>query len=270
MKVSYGINTWACTCLYASLVPTARLTLWYHFSSLSLNIHEPWLMIGDFNEIISTGDVRGCNFHSNRVDAMLRMMENCNMVDLPTSGGKFTWHSNCRGHRQVAKKIDCGIANVSWRLHFLKSYNELLCSSRSDHNPLLLRFGAIPQVHGTWPFRFEAAWITHPNYLQIVQKLGVKTQVELLLGTTCPTQNKKNKNSHIEELTIIPLFFFKKSCKSLSFPLAHVFGSHLPSSSLLRSKELKQSFFSPLSRESPSTFPRFRHQCYIIVSCRRW
>lgn len=82
------------------------------------------------------------------------------MLDLPTTGGRFTWHRTCRGERYVAKKLDRGMANMAWRLNFPKAFVEVLCRSRSDHNPILLRCGGLPQAVGTRSFRFEAAWIT--------------------------------------------------------------------------------------------------------------
>lgn len=39
----------------------------------------------------------------------------------------------------------------------------------SDHNPLHIRCGGLLFCQGNRPFRFEAAWITHPDYHQVVQ-----------------------------------------------------------------------------------------------------
>lgn len=71
-----------------------------------------WLLIGDFNEIISPGEQRGGNFHQNRADGLLSVMDNCNLIDLNSVGGKFTWHRNCRGQRSISKKLDRGMANM--------------------------------------------------------------------------------------------------------------------------------------------------------------
>lgn len=100
---------------------------------------------------------------------MLQMMDNCDMLDLPTTRGKFTWHRTCTGQRRIAKKLDRCIANLDMRLQFPEAFVEVLYRSRSDHNPILLRCGGLPLAEGNHPFRFEAAWITHPEYQSVVE-----------------------------------------------------------------------------------------------------
>jgi hypothetical protein len=46
---------------------------------------------------------------------------------------------------------------------------EILCRSYSDHNPLFLRFGGLPLTRGPRPFRFEAVWIDHKDYENVVR-----------------------------------------------------------------------------------------------------
>nr|ABN06088.1 RNA-directed DNA polymerase; Ribonuclease H, putative [Medicago truncatula] len=38
----------------------------------------------------------------------------------------------------------------------------------SDHNLILLRFGGLPLTRGPRPFHFEAAWIDHESYSDLV------------------------------------------------------------------------------------------------------
>lgn len=69
------------------------------------------------------------------------------------------------GHREVAKKLDRGLATKEWKDAFPEAFIEVLCRLHSDHNTVLVRCGGVPQVRGPRPFRFEAAWILHDNYL---------------------------------------------------------------------------------------------------------
>lgn len=57
---------------------------------------------------------------------------------------------------------------MSWRLAFPEAFIEILCRLHSDHNPILLRFGGLPLAIGPHPFRFEAAWIDHEDYYDLV------------------------------------------------------------------------------------------------------
>lgn len=113
-----------CTCIYASPIPAQRSPIWQYLCHLSSSINFPWLLIGDFNEIVLPGDQRGV-FLQARADTFGRVMDHCGLVDLNIVGGRFTWHKNCRGNRFVAKKLDRGIANLQWRLNFPEAFIEV-------------------------------------------------------------------------------------------------------------------------------------------------
>lgn len=51
---------------------------------------------------------------------------------------------------------------------FSEVFVQVLCRLHSDPNPILLRCRGLPQVKGPRPFRFEAAWIVHDQYSQVV------------------------------------------------------------------------------------------------------
>ncbi|XP_045789301.1 uncharacterized protein LOC123884274 [Trifolium pratense] len=87
---------------------------------------------------------------------MLNFMDKCNLVDFGMTGGSF-------------RKLDRTLVDVPWRMSFPDAYVEVLGKFHSDHNPLLLQCGLPLHNDGSRPFRFEAAWITNPNYSNIVQ-----------------------------------------------------------------------------------------------------
>ncbi|GAU18899.1 hypothetical protein TSUD_228890 [Trifolium subterraneum] len=128
------------------------------------------MLIGDFNETLLPSEQRGGIFNHTRATIFAEFMNSCNLLDLTTTGGRFTWHRNHNGLRILSKKLDRGLANVPWRLAFLEAFIEILCRFHSDHNPLLLRFGGLPIVRGPRPFRFEAAWIDHDDYADVVDR----------------------------------------------------------------------------------------------------
>lgn len=169
LEIKLGSQSWICTAVYASPNPTTRDTFWQHLCNISVNIHSPWMLIGDWNEILLPGEQKGCIFSHNRAAAFGRVLDVCGLLDLNTSGGKFTWHCK-QGYNQKAKKLDRGLANLQWRLCFPEAFIEVLCRLHSDHNPLLLRLGGLPQPRGPKPFRFEASWMVHKDYQGVVQK----------------------------------------------------------------------------------------------------
>lgn len=67
---------------------------------------------------------RGGLFIQSKDDALLRLMDHCNLRDLNTIGGKFTWHCHRRGQRPIAKKLDRALAK---QLAFPEAIFEVLC-----------------------------------------------------------------------------------------------------------------------------------------------
>jgi len=126
------------------------------------------MLIGDFNETLMRSDQRGGIFQHSRAAIFANFMDICNLLDLSTIGGRYTWHRNNNAHRILSKRLDRGLANVDWRLAFPEAFVEVLCRLHSDHNPLLLRFGGLPLARGPRPFRFEAAWIDNEAYSDLV------------------------------------------------------------------------------------------------------
>lgn len=61
-----GNKLWFCSAVYASHVPTVRETLWQHLVQLRSTISGPWLLMGDFNEVLLPSEVRGGNFVMSR------------------------------------------------------------------------------------------------------------------------------------------------------------------------------------------------------------
>lgn len=167
-RLALGGKSWVCSSIYASPTPTNKPILWQHLSQLCSSISEPWVQIGDFNEITLPGEQKGGQFSFNRAAAMLDMMEGCHILEIPSTGGKFTWHHKCRGNNYVAKKLDRGLADMNWQWAFPDAYVEILSRFHPDHKPLLLRCGGLPQPRGPRPFRFEAAWIDHDDYQGMV------------------------------------------------------------------------------------------------------
>lgn len=74
---------------YTSPIPSAQLAFWDYHVSLTTTFHGPWLLMGDFNEITLPREVRGGVFNQSRADALLRAMDTCNLIDLPTTCCKF-------------------------------------------------------------------------------------------------------------------------------------------------------------------------------------
>ena len=112
LSVSRGSASTICTCIYASPNHALRPHLWTHLMNINNTIDGPWILMGDFNETLLPSDQRGGVFHHNRAASFSNFMTACNLLDLTTTGGRFTWHINNNGIRIMSKKLDRGLANV--------------------------------------------------------------------------------------------------------------------------------------------------------------
>jgi hypothetical protein len=99
--------------------------------------------------------------------AFQEALAECGLTDLGYSGDKFTWQ---RGG--IRERLDRAIAYDAWRTKFSDVTVENLDYSRSDHRPVLLKFGDNPirDVRVPSVLRFEACWLKEKNFHAIVQK----------------------------------------------------------------------------------------------------
>lgn len=61
-RIQCGDGSMVFTAIYASPQRATRLTLWKDLRALTRSIREPWLLAGDFNDMISIEDKKGGRF----------------------------------------------------------------------------------------------------------------------------------------------------------------------------------------------------------------
>ncbi|MCH86112.1 RNA-directed DNA polymerase (Reverse transcriptase), partial [Trifolium medium] len=178
--ISKGMAKWACSAIYASPTYTARIELWRHLQNLRSNISIPWLMIGDFNEVKSIIEVSGCSFNYSRANIFRDMTTHCNMMDLDTEGGIFTWRRSTIHGVHMRKRLDRCMVDVDWRMSFPHATVELLSPHDSDHNPILLSCSKFRSIKSNL-FHFQAAWISHPENKRTIEARlkGVHQQLDV-------------------------------------------------------------------------------------------
>ncbi|XP_020989778.1 uncharacterized protein LOC110276993 [Arachis duranensis] len=130
----------------------------------------PWIVLGDFNEVLFSHESKGCLFSSRHADRLATSLGDSNLFDLKTIGRRFSWYRRVKNGVEVAKKLDRVCINSGWLSLFPEAYAEILNRLQSDHCPILVRCAGRPQPKKNRPFRFIAAWATHPEYRNIVNQ----------------------------------------------------------------------------------------------------
>jgi hypothetical protein len=125
----------------------------------------PWLLAGDFNDILQAVDKVG-GVSLCRLTGLKKWFDANSMMDLGFSGPTFTWTN-----RRVFERIDRAICNEKWRSLFADANVIHLPRTKSDHCPIKIclqsRFSSSPHLR---PFRFEAMLLKSDKFKDFVSR----------------------------------------------------------------------------------------------------
>lgn len=167
-----GNTSWWFTAVYASPREMERRELWQELHKISINIQGAWLVAGDFNDIMTSDEQRGgvvpleqkCRRFCHNIDK-------CHLMDLGSEGHRYTWRGPILSHAtRIYKRLDRALSNNTWRLQFGEA--KVLVGPRlnSDHHPLMIKLEGNQHNPARRPFRFEAAWLMHSNFKNLVKE----------------------------------------------------------------------------------------------------
>lgn len=158
-----------CTRLYVIPLPSTCSKLWDHFKYRNPLIHQPWMLLRDFDEIIYPTEQCGGFFPNARANVFGSMIDVCFLFDVYSISSFFTWQKRCRNNVIISRMLDKCLTSDTWKNMFPNAYVEVLCRMHSNHNPLFLRCDR-QENRGVKPFKFEATWTTHPQYKIVVAR----------------------------------------------------------------------------------------------------
>lgn len=158
-----GQKPWLFSAIYARPCSVKKAKLWEYLNFVASCHQMPWLLAGDFNDILQAEDKVG-GVSLCRVTGMKKWFDANNMIDLGFSGPRFTWTN-----RRVFERIDRAICNEKWRSLFADANVIHLPRTKSDHCPIKIclhsRFSSAPHLR---PFRFEAMWLKSDKFKDFV------------------------------------------------------------------------------------------------------
>jgi hypothetical protein len=161
-------NIWRLTGVYGEPRWEDKHLTWQRLRDLHAQSTMPWLVIGDFNEILHSYEKEGGNPRSEHfMQAFQSALVDCKLLDLGYRGDKFTWHRGL-----IRERLDRALVNEAWKTKFEGAFWENLPYNRSDHRPLLLCFEEMPiyEENGPSILRFEARWLKEARFKDIVKE----------------------------------------------------------------------------------------------------
>ncbi|XP_060182124.1 uncharacterized protein LOC132611764 [Lycium barbarum] len=137
MTFVYGFNTVA-----------ARREIWRQLRVISLSMAEPWVILGDFNIVLSVNDrVNGAPIQAPKLVDFQECVEDLNLGLLTWRGSQYSWCNKRDADDRVYSLIDRALGNDLWFMqysnltaHYPPTPPSPECS---DHSPIIINTGVV-------------------------------------------------------------------------------------------------------------------------------
>ena len=147
--------------VYAPSDQRGRLEVWNQLRELKSARSQPWILMGDFNEVINHQERRGASITTQGMKELAQCIQDLSLIDLDINL-KYTWMRS-----NAASRIDRALVDVELIQSFpgLRAY----CKGRSfsDHHPIILAFSNVQW--GPTPFRSLDCWLKDPGFIKVFQ-----------------------------------------------------------------------------------------------------
>lgn len=167
------------TLFYGNPRASLRKDSWTLLRKLSERVAGPWVVIGDFNEIIDQDEINGerlrdRNLMTNFRDALF----DCDLCDVEMVGDYYTYSNRRKGAKETRVRLDRAMINSYWRDRWPNSSLHCGFANSSDHKPIVLdmeRKEGMPKS-GTGGFRFEPMWLRDESFTEVVKEAWVSSK----------------------------------------------------------------------------------------------
>ncbi|XP_019197153.1 PREDICTED: uncharacterized protein LOC109191020 [Ipomoea nil] len=106
VRMSSG-ETWRMTCFYGFPKSSQRRESWELLKSLVGKSPLPWVVIGDFNDLLFQHEKRGTNPHpDNFLRGFSEAVDDCGLRQLPMRGYQFTWEKYSGTDHWLEERLD--------------------------------------------------------------------------------------------------------------------------------------------------------------------
>lgn len=126
---------------------------------------EPWLIGGDFNIIVESGEIEGGSPPDlNSMNDFVNCIADTCLKDMDYIGLPFTWQ-----WRNVKHRLDRVLANSAWDDIFKENSFTHRIRRWSDHRPLI-GTSLLSSEKPKQAFHFQNIWLQHPNCIPSIEQ----------------------------------------------------------------------------------------------------
>lgn len=102
------------TFIYGPPVQSNRYLLWDWIKETAKTITEPWVLLGDFNQIISAEDKISNNGTTSGINIFKETMDEADLSIINHHGPNFTWTNKRKSSKEYLERIDLAFCNSQW------------------------------------------------------------------------------------------------------------------------------------------------------------
>ncbi|XP_074318307.1 uncharacterized protein LOC141655110 [Silene latifolia] len=159
VKGLFGIDEWRLSGFYGWVRHEDKWRSWQLLRELQPMSNLPWVVIGDFNEILFEHEKSGGTIREYPVmDAFREAIDECGLMDIGYWGNPFTWWNRRGDSEAIYERLDRALATPSFINHCPTIKLNHLDFDKSDHAPIKLALYKAPKTAKTKKFRFEDMW----------------------------------------------------------------------------------------------------------------
>ncbi|XP_062075575.1 uncharacterized protein LOC133779657 [Humulus lupulus] len=130
---------------------------------------DPWLALGDFNDILNKEERIGVKVKYNKSVAFRQCIERCNLEDVKFTGSFYTWNNKQQGNDRIYSKVDRVMENQRWLDWYTAAEVTFSNEGMFDHCPAMLTVYS-DVGKGKKPFRYFKMWSTAPGFFEQVKQ----------------------------------------------------------------------------------------------------
>ncbi|KAG8647856.1 hypothetical protein MANES_09G117801v8 [Manihot esculenta] len=162
---------WIISFVYGSPNNALRCYLWKDLKIIDMDAREEWVVLGDFNVVISEEEQAGYrSFNATGSRDFQNWFFDSTLIDIGFEGIPFTWSRGNEASDYKMARLDRGICSSNWRMRFSDTRIIHPPKFHLDYCPLVLEVTKQMSVRSDF-FRCQATWFAHPRFLTSIWSL---------------------------------------------------------------------------------------------------
>ncbi|XP_074298355.1 uncharacterized protein LOC141629215 [Silene latifolia] len=145
-----------------------RATLWQSIKSMKNVVRGPWVVMGDFNNVLAMNERIGSEVTDAEVRDFHECVDYCGLCDIPAQGAFFTWINKHEIGDLKFSRIDRTLVNDSWLTEFPNTITMYHPEGVFDHCPCTMQLTSEVRNQNR-SFKYFNMWEKDPNFINTVQ-----------------------------------------------------------------------------------------------------